>query len=150
MRSKIHDVGQAFLVGGTVLIFMFVLSAPALAQHAAKGNAPGDGAGTAGQQVAVDKNGKLRQPTPEEIQQLISGLKINESTEGLTAKRVGISSTVVDLQGRFTTVAIAKINPDGSLSKACITNAREAEDFLKADGTKQQKANSDPSKWEVK
>ena len=147
------------LLRGAVLMtcactLLFILSASAMAQHAAKGNAPDDSVGASGQQVAVDaQTGKLRKPTQEEIQQLITGLKVNDSAEGLTAKRVSNGSQVMDLEGRFETVAIAKINPDGTLSKACVVSAKDAEAFLKSDTTKakqQQKAKSDPSTWEVK
>ena len=152
-RSRIHHLGRVLLVASTLLLLLFVLSAAAFAQHAAKGNPPDDAAvGSSGQTVAVDANtGKLREPTPEEIQQLISGMKYNDSTEGLTAKRVGNGSLVMDLEGRFENVMLVKINPDGSFSKACVTSPKQAEDFFKSDTPKTQpKAKSDPSTWEVK
>lgn len=155
-KSRIYDLGRAVLVASAALILLLVFSASAVAQHAAKGDAPGDDSrvGALGQQVAVDaKTGKLRKPTQDEIQQLISGMKFNDSAEGLTAVRVGNGSVVVDLEGRFENVAIAKINPDGTLSKACVVSAKDAEAFLKSDTTKatqQHKAKTDPSTLEVK
>ena len=154
--SRTYLVRRTAVLACAMLALLFMLSAGALAQHAAKGNAPDDvaGVGASGQQVAVDANtGKLRKPTQEEIQQLITGLKINDSAEGLQAHRVGNNALVMDLEGRFENVMVAKINSDGTLSKACVVSAQQAEDFLKSDTTKaqpQQKAKSYPSTWEVK
>ncbi len=136
---------------GMVAVFLFVFAVmSASAQHAAKGNAPGnDEASASGQQVAVDpQSGKIRKPTVEEIQQLISGMKMNDSVEGLSPKIIGNSTVAVDLEGRFESVMIAKINPDGTLSKACVVSAKDAEKFLKSDPSKTKK--NDPSTWEVK
>ena len=77
--SRTYLVRRTAVLGCAMLALLFMLSAGALAQHAAKGNAPDEVAsvGASGQQVAVDAStGKLRKPTQEEIQQLITGLKV--------------------------------------------------------------------------
>lgn len=134
------------------IVAAFLLSTTALAQHAANGKAPGPdetNLPAAGQKVAVDpQTGKIRKPTQEEIQQLISGMQMNDSVEGLTPRVIGNSTVVVDLEGRFESVMIAKINPDGTLSKACVVSPGDAEKFLKSDPPVQKK--NDSSTWEVK
>jgi hypothetical protein len=136
-----------------IAIFLFVIAVmSATAQHAAKGNAKGNddvNVSASGQKVAVDPaSGKIRKPTQEEIQQLVSGMELNDSAEGLTPRIVGTSTLALDLEGRFQNVVIVKINPDGSLSKACVVSKKDAEKFLKADPPKTQK--NDPSTWEEK
>jgi hypothetical protein len=136
----------------TAFLFMFaVLSASA--QQVAKGKTPGNAdvkPGAASQQVSVDKTtGKIRKPTPEEVQQLVKGMKLNDSVQGLTPKRVGMSTVAVDLQGRFQNVLLAKKNPNGTLSQACVVSQKDGEDFLKSDAPANN-MKSDPSTWEVK
>lgn len=123
------------LFGVTVLAgSLSVLSA--FGQHSGKGSSKDkDGnleeatVNSSGQQV--DSNsGKLRQPTPEEVQKLTESMTMNDSVEGLTPRTVSHGATAVDLQGRFQSVAIAKKNPDGSISEACVQSKKEAEDFL--------------------
>ncbi len=125
------------LCGATVLVgSLSVLSA--YGQHSGKGSSKDkDGnneettVNSSGQQVAVDANsGKLRQPTPEEVQKLTESLTMNDSVEGLTPRTLSNGGTAVDLQGRFQSVAIAKKNPDGSISQSCVESKKQAEDFL--------------------
>lgn len=123
------------LFGVTVLAgSLSVLSA--FGQHSGKGSSKDkDGnvedatVNSSGQQVSSN-SGKLRQPTPEEVQALTESLTLNDSVEGLTTKKVANGATAVDLQGRFQSVAIAKKNPDGSISESCVQSKKEAEDFL--------------------
>ncbi len=125
------------LCGATVLVgSLSVLSA--YGQHSGKGSSKDkDGndeettVNSSGQQVAVDANsGKLRQPTPEEVQKLTESLTMNDSVEGLTPRTMSNGGMAVDLQGRFQSVAIAKKNPDGSISQSCVESKKQAEDFL--------------------
>jgi len=125
------------LCGATILAgSLSVLSA--FGQHSGKGstkdkdgNVEETNVNSSGQQVAVDANsGKLRQPTPEEVQKLTESLTMNDSVEGLTARTTADGGLAVDLQGRFQSVAIAKKNPDGTIAQSCVENAKQAEDFL--------------------
>ena len=116
-------------------IFCFAATA-AFAQHVAKGH-NSDDPGTAGQQAAVDpKTGKLRAPTPEEMQVLTAPLVKNESSEGLVQKTLPSGAVAIDLEGRFETSMLAKKEADGSISRACVTNAKQAEAFLKSETKK--------------
>ena len=115
------------------LLIVFVLcfaTVAAFAQKTAKGNGNSDLPGTAGQQAAVDRNGKLRAPTPEEMQVLTAPLVQNESAEGLVPRALENGAVAIDLQGRFESSMLAKQEADGSISEACVTNVKQAEAFL--------------------
>ena len=87
----------------------------------------------AGQTVAIDRQtGKLRPPTPDEARKLAAGLKnfLNRSDQGLAITTHPNGAQSVDLQGRFQSVTLAKINRDGSASEKCVTSVREAREFL--------------------
>jgi hypothetical protein len=112
----------------------------AYGQHSGKGSSKDkDGndeettVNSSGQQAAVDaKSGKLRQPTAEEVKQLTESMATNDSVEGLTPATTPDGGIMVDLQGRFQSVAIAKKNPDGSIAQACVESSEQAEAFLKS------------------
>jgi hypothetical protein len=138
-----HLRGRTLLLGVMVFALLLTASTLAAAQKSAKTksdhytNVP-----FAGQTVAVDpQTGKLRPPTPEEARQLGMALKnyLNRSSQGLTVKTHPNGAQSVDLQGRFQSVSLAKINPDGSASEKCVTSMQEAEQFL----------NSSPGKKKV-
>ena len=87
----------------------------------------------AGQTVAIDRQtGKLRPPTQEEARKLAEGLKnfVSRSGQGLTIVTHRSGAQSVDLQGRFQSVTLAKINRDGSTSEKCVTSMHEARAFL--------------------
>lgn len=103
----------------------------------------------AGQSVAIDRQtGKLRPPTPDEARQLGAALKnyLNRSGQGLTVKTHPNGVQSVDLQGRFQSVSLAKVNADGSTSEKCVTNMQEAQDFLATSSAKQKSSASPASK----
>ena len=148
----------------TVVLATLISGLSAFAQHAGKGSAKDkDGVeeevnvSASGQQVAVEPGtGKIRQPTNEEIKQLTDALKLNDSVEGLVPVVTDSGALMVDLQDRMQNVAVAKINPDGTVSQACVTNSKEASEFLNKKTSKKPKAapakprSDDPSTWEVK
>jgi hypothetical protein len=116
-----------------------VLPVGADAQTAAAGKGSADSQLTtvqvAGQTVAVDRaTGKLRQPTPEEAKALAAGLQklINRSTQGLQVVHHPNGAMSIDLQGRFQSVAVAKVNSDGKVAQSCATNMNEATAFVQS------------------
>ncbi len=120
-----------------VLALALATSAAAVAQQAPspKTDAAGGYAYVpfAGQMVAIDRQtGKLRPPTPEEARKLAEGLKdfLSRSDQGLTIVTHPNGAQSVDLQGRFQSVTLAKINRDGSSSTKCVTSMPEARAFL--------------------
>lgn len=81
--------------------------------------------------------GRVRTPTPEEMQALTQGMEesLSRSTEGLEIVDHPEGYQSVDLQGRFMNLTIAKRKADGTIVKACVSNIEEAKAFLKADAT---------------
>ena len=141
--------GRTLLLAVTAFALLLAASTLAAGQKSAKPqperytNVP-----FAGQTVAVDpQTGKVRPPTPEEARQLGMALKnyLNRSSQGLTVKTHPNGAQSVDLQGRFQSVSLAKINADGSASEKCVTSMREAEHFLKASPAKKKNARRAPA-----
>jgi hypothetical protein len=54
----------------------------------------------------------------------------NRSDEGLKAKAGAAGSTIVNSDGRFEFVMLSRVEADGSVSTACVTDWRGAEAFL--------------------
>lgn len=85
------------------------------------------------QEITVDKaTGALRRPTATETQELVATLvrMLNTSSEGLDPKTLPNGVVVVDLEGRFAPVMLAKPNPDGTTEVRCVTTFEEATAFL--------------------
>ncbi len=139
----------------TLLAILVLLSAVSgFAQHAAKG---GNEVGVSGQQVAKDPaTGKFRAPTPEELKALAPPAN-NESDAGLTVRTLPSGVKMIDLEGRFQNYSVATKDENGKLKTGCVTNAKEAEQFLTNSLTEKKETpkktppqKSDPSTWEVK
>ena len=120
-----------------VFILVFGVGA-ASAQQAA--NAKADNSGAAdnaanGQQVAIDGKGHFRALSNEEAAALANAMvkANNTSSEGLKPFSVANGMTGYDLEGRFENAEIVKINPDGTLSQACVKSREDAEKFLTAE-----------------
>ena len=141
---------KTLLSGLTAFALVFGTSTLAAAQKAAPSKTASDSEADqytsvpfAGQSVAIDRQtGKLRPPTPDEARQLGAALKnyLNRSSQNLTVKTHPNGVQSVDLQGRFQSVSVAKINPDGSTSEKCVTNMKEADEFLTTSPAKQKPA----------
>ena len=89
-----------------------------------------------GQNVQVDpQTGQIKPLSPQEAQQLAEGLKgmLNRSTEGLEPVHEADGSISVDLQGRFKNVALARVNPDGSVEQTCVDTPEAAANFFGID-----------------
>jgi hypothetical protein len=133
------------LTCGVVVLCLAAGVNTAWAQTAAAGRASSDDSTTvqvAGQTVAIDRaTGRLRPPTAEERKALAAGLKnmLNRSTEGLTVRQHANGAKSVNLQGRFQSIAVASVNPDGTLAEKCVTNKREADAFVKSAGKSARK-----------
>ena len=116
-----------------VFILVFGVGA-ASAQQAAKAKADNSGAANA-QQVAIDGKGHFRALSNEEAAALANAMvkANNTSSEGLKPFSVANGMTGYDLEGRFENAEIVKINPDGTLSQACVKSREDAEKFLTAE-----------------
>ena len=81
--------------------------------------------GRGGLQISVDPaTGRLRTPTPEEARELAAsmGLVLGDTSEGLEEVVFPDGTVVVDLEGRFMSVAVAAIDDDGTVVTECITD----------------------------
>jgi hypothetical protein len=147
-----HLISRTLLLGGTAFALVFVTQTLAVAQESASSKTKAEHythVPFAGQSVAIDpQTGKVRPPTPDEARQLGAALKnyLNRSGQGLTVKTHPNGVQSVDLQGRFQSVSVAKINANGSVSEKCVTNMQEAQDFLSASPAKQKPTTSPGSK----
>jgi hypothetical protein len=89
----------------------------------------------AGQDMPVDSQGQIRPLTPDEAKKLAEGLKgmLNKSSEGLVEQHNADGSVEMDLQGRFQSVTVARVNKDGSVTQSCVDNPRAAGAFFGID-----------------
>lgn len=114
-------------IGALLVAMLALLATPsAAAQAAGKGQSA---------QAPGKKDAGLTQPSREEIKVLLDGIKqlVNQSTEGLEVKSLPGGGQIVDLEGRFQNIAVAKQNADGSVQEHCVTTVKEAEEFLTED-----------------
>ena len=91
---------------------------------------------SSGQTIVVDRQtGQWRPLTPEEAQILAQGIKqlVNQSTDGLVQVHHANGSVSMNLQGRFQNVLLAKKEPDGTISQACVDNLESAAAFFEID-----------------
>jgi hypothetical protein len=139
---------RTLLLGVTAFALVLGTGKLAVAQKSASSKTAADGytyVPFAGQSVAIDhQTGKLRPPTPDEARQLGAALKnfLNRSDQGLTITTHPNGVQSVDLQGRFQSVSLAKINRDGSASEKCVTSMSEAQAFLVPAPAKQKSSAS--------
>jgi hypothetical protein len=89
----------------------------------------------AAQDMPVDSQGQIRPLTPDEAKKLAEGLNgmLNKSSEGLVEQHNADGSVEMDLQGRFQSVAVARVNKDGSVTESCVDNPRAAGAFFGID-----------------
>jgi hypothetical protein len=108
-----------------VAMFILVLGVgTASAQHASKNKSDNP-----------NQKDTFRNMTADELNELEAAIApaLSQSAEGLVVKDGPAGSKVMDLQGRFQSVAIAKIGSDGKVQSQCVTNMGEAKDFLEKD-----------------
>lgn len=89
----------------------------------------------AGQDMPVDSQGQIRPLTPDEAKKMAEGLKgmLNKSSEGLVEEHNADGSTDMDLQDRFQSVTVARVNKDGTVTQSCVDNPRAAGAFFGID-----------------
>jgi septal ring-binding cell division protein DamX len=93
----------------------------------------------ANQKIKIDpQTGRLRTPTAEEARAIVDTIQglTNRSSKGLKVQRAADGGSMVDLQGRFQTVVLAKPNADGTNEIRCVTSLEEATAFLGIDASK--------------
>ena len=113
----------ALIIATFILIFGV---GTASAQHASKNKADNP-----------NQKDTFRNMSADELNELEAAIApaLSQSTEGLVVKDGPAGSKVIDLQGRFQSVAIAKVGSDGKVQSQCVTNMDEAKQFLEKDKT---------------
>jgi hypothetical protein len=108
-----------------VAMFILVLGVgTASAQHASKNKSDNP-----------NQKDTFKNLTADDLNELEAAIApaLSQSAEGLVVKDGPAGSKVIDLQGRFQSVAIAKVGSDGKVQSQCVTNMAEAKDFLEKD-----------------
>ena len=84
------------------------------------------------QAQSPQQNQTAGEMSPEDARALAEGIKplINQSSEGLVRVERADGSSYIALEGRFENVAVAKINPDGTISQSCVNNHESAAAFF--------------------
>ena len=88
------------------------------------------------QDIHIDtQSGEIQPLTPEEAQKLANGLApmLDKATDGLVEIHHKDGSVSMDLEGRFQSVAVARINRDGTLEQSCVDNPGAAAKFFGID-----------------
>ena len=88
------------------------------------------------QDIHIDtQSGEIKPLTAEEAQKLANGLApmLDDSADGLVQVKHADGSVSMDLQGRFQSVTVARVNADGTMEQACVDNARAAAKFFRID-----------------
>ena len=101
------------------------------ANHTPTNQAPG----TAGMVVAIDpETGTVGMPSAEQMKAFDEQMKtsLNQSEVGLEFINHPDGSTSVDLQGRYQSVSIAQIGPDGRAQTTCVSTPEAARAALTA------------------
>ncbi len=120
-------------------VIVLLAAIPARAQTAATNvsTAQADQAGDSGQKAAIDPaTGRLRPLTPEEARALIDSVarSVSQADTGLTLVYHPNGAISIDLEDRFESTSLVRMEPDGSLTVQCVTTAAEAETFLLGGG----------------
>ncbi len=73
-------------------------------------------------------------PTAAEIEALTMAIRplLSRSTEGLRVTRKPSGEEAIELDGRFSDVALARLNSDGTVSIGCVDSEEAAADFMRA------------------
>lgn len=84
-------------------------------------------------EITIDKQtGKARLPNAAELAEIVSSLSsmLDRPTDNLQVKALKNGGEMVELNGAFAPVAIARPRADGSMEVRCVTSMEEAADFL--------------------
>ena len=131
-------------------LLLLIIAAPALAQNAATDPVPvPDTEASAAQKAAIDPaTGRLRGITPEEARALIDSVsrELSQSGDGLTLVYHPNGMVSIDLEDRFQTAALVRVEPDGTLRAQCVSTVEEAERFLKGQLSAPAKPVAPPAK----
>jgi hypothetical protein len=84
-------------------------------------------------EITIDKQtGKARLPNDAELAEIVSSLTsmLDRPTDMLPVTQLKNGGEMVELDGAFAPVALARPRADGSTEVKCVTSMEEAADFL--------------------
>lgn len=81
------------------------------------------------------QSGEIKPLTAQEAEKLANGLApmLDDSTDGLVQVKHADGSVSMDLEGRFQSVTVARVNTDGTIDQSCVDNPRAAAKFFRID-----------------
>jgi hypothetical protein len=84
--------------------------------------------GAQGLQVHVDKAGKVRQPSPAEVKAIADAFRarVGRSAQGVQVTEHPDGSVSATLGAEALNIWVATVNPDGSISQACVEGVNAA------------------------
>ena len=88
------------------------------------------------QDIQIDtQSGEIKPLTAQEAEKLANGLApmLDDSTDGLVQVKHADGSVSMDLEGRFQSVTVARVNTDGTIDQSCVDNPRAAAKFFRMD-----------------
>ena len=88
------------------------------------------------QDVHIDTQSREIKPlTAQEAEKLANGLApmLDNSADGLKQVRQADGSVSMDLEGRFKSVTVARINADGTVEQSCVNTPKAAAKFFRID-----------------
>ncbi|HEV2845253.1 MAG TPA: hypothetical protein VG477_10435 [Thermoanaerobaculia bacterium] len=133
MMRNSHRKGAFRLAAlGVAAAVVLGLAAPALAGEERPTRKPAVKTPAESLMAAIDSRGKLRQPTAEEAQQLLAGLRsmTKSAPANLPVEYWADGSMSVDLSGTFEHIWVAYVGAEGSLQNACIESPDQAAALL--------------------
>jgi hypothetical protein len=88
----------------------------------------GGAQGAQGLQAHVDKAGKVRQPSPAEVKAIADAFRarVGRSAQGVQVTEHPDGSISATLGAEALNIWVATVNPDGSISQACVEGVNAA------------------------
>ena len=82
--------------------------------------------------VVDQQTGETRMPTQQEVDEVVANLSAlrNKAAESLPQSVQASGARVVDLDGGFNGVLLARPNPDGTFETKCVFTVEEGAEFL--------------------
>ncbi len=127
--TNLHGKGVRLATLGLAAAATLSLAAPAFAGDGKPAHAGQQE--SAGLTVAVDAQGKLRQPTAAENRALTAGIQaMTKSASNAQVVQTPDGTMSMDLTDTFLNISLVQIQPDGSVRQVCVDSAADANAFL--------------------
>ena len=134
--------GGALAALGLGFALAFYIGGPSPDSLAAGSPASEFPVGSAALRVAIDPETGALVPDRNPVKSLDPDLQnmLSRSSAGLTEVHHPDGHVSVDLQGRFMSASVARLDDDGQVETTCVENAPAVEDFLRGKNSAHQNA----------